>query len=194
MSKLRKRHVAHSVRTCFLFTLSLYLSSFVCETAARAADLCSGVLPETITQALAQNFADWTIQSPSNLSPSAAERWKSEKPAACPGLAQGHFEDGSTASYAVLIVHANNQGSAAKLLLFSGSSTDMKVLEDAATGGKDLFIHAAFASRFFDRKSGDRFGVRAPEAVLLFDAGPNEYETDIYFMTANGFRHEPVDH
>jgi hypothetical protein len=172
----------------------LYLLSFVCETATRAADLCSDVLPQTVTKALAQNFADWTIQSPSNLSPSAEERWKSEKPAACPGLARGHFEDGSKTSYAVLIVDASNQGSAAKLLLFSGSSTDMKVLEDTATGGKDLFIHAALASRFFDKKSSAKFGVRAPKAVLLFDAGSNEYETDIYFLTANGFRHEPVDH
>jgi hypothetical protein len=159
-------------------------------------DLCRGVPPNNIMQAIAQRYEGWTMQSPASLSASAKARWKSEKSVACPALARGHFENSKKTSYAVLIVRAaGNQTSEAKLLLFaSESSSNAEVLEDATTGGSDLFIRPTVVSRFFDKKSADRFGVLAPEAVLLFDASKSEYETDIYFRAVNGYRHEPVDY
>jgi hypothetical protein len=160
-------------------------------------NLCGTSLPEDIRHVLAARFPDWAIQTSTTLSPSAAQRWRSEKPTACPGVAKGYFESDSKSSVAVLIVRAG-QESSAKLLLFKGAngeySADFRVLEDAQTGANNLFIRAAPARRFFDKQAVERFGVRAPETVLLFDAGKDEYETDVYFWTGGEYRHEPVDY
>jgi hypothetical protein len=197
-------NTSHAVaRTVFAGAI-VFACAVVCEpvtshsSAVSAEKLCSSALPEETRRVLATKFPDWVIQSSATLSPSAEQRWMSEKPAACPGIAIGLFESDSTSSVAVLIVHAVNQDSSAKLLIFQretvGHSADFKVLEDTHTEANNFFIRAAPAHRFFDKKAVKRFGVRAPEAILLFDAGKDEYETDIYFWTGSDYRHQPVDY
>src|SRR5258708_25676912 len=50
-------------------------------------------LPEDIRGSLQRNFSAWKIQEPTDLSPHARERWASERPLACPGIAAGHFQN-----------------------------------------------------------------------------------------------------
>jgi len=192
--------IIRAVSACAIF----FAVVAVCEpvrsrsSAVSVEKVCDGALPEGIGKVLAARFPDWVIQSSTTLSPSAEQRWTSEKPAACPGIAKGLLESNSTSSVAVLIVRAVNHDSGAKLLIFQGAnggySADFKVLEDTQTGANNLFIRTVPTHRFFDKKAVERFGVRAPEAVLFFDAGKDEYETDIYFWNGSTCRHEPVDY
>jgi hypothetical protein len=166
--------------------------------AASWGNLCDKALPDDIQHVLAAKFMGWTLQSSANLSNPAKERWKSEKPRVCPGVAKGRFESGDKSSSAVLIVRAGSSNSPAKLLLFEGtegkSSGDFKVLQEMENGASNLFIHSVPVHQFFDKKSADRFQARTPDAIVLFDAGKDEYETDIYFWTGSEYRHEPVDY
>lgn len=55
--------------------------------------LCKpGSLPQDVQSRLKTKFGSWKIQEPADLSPRAHERWESEKPLACPGIAVGQFE------------------------------------------------------------------------------------------------------
>src|SRR5258708_7008170 len=49
-------------------------------------------LPENARKRLTEEFSSWKIQESRNLSKQARERWKSEKPLACPGIAIGQFQ------------------------------------------------------------------------------------------------------
>jgi hypothetical protein len=113
-------------------------------------------------------------------------------------VAKGRFDNTGTASFAVLIVHAGSENAGAKLVFVGGAagepSSDFKVVQTMESGASDLFIHAVPVQRFLDKKSADKFQVGAPEAILLVDAGKDEYEAGIYFWTGNDYRHEPVDY
>ena len=59
--------------------------------------LCKpGSLPTDIQNHLKGEFGSWKVQEPAELSPHAHERWESEKPLACPGIAVGKFENAAT--------------------------------------------------------------------------------------------------
>src|SRR2546425_12496613 len=49
-------------------------------------------LPSDIQNRLKEEYGSWKIQEPADLSQRARERWESEKPQECPGIAVGHFE------------------------------------------------------------------------------------------------------
>ena len=82
--------------------------------------LCKrGSLPPDLQSHLKTEFGSWMIQEPADLSPRAHERWESEKPLACPGIAVGQFEIAKMPSYAVLLVPQSHTVAGYKFLVFS---------------------------------------------------------------------------
>ena len=83
-----------------------------------------------------------------DLSPRARERWESEKPVQCPGIAAGQFEATGMKSYAVLLVPEHNPDAGYKFMVFSPkagalTSFEMKALEQWDGGGAaNFFIRA----------------------------------------------------
>src|SRR5271170_7445195 len=76
-------------------------------------------LPSDIQRQLGEKFGSWKIQETKDLSTTARERWKSEKPQECPGIAVGRFADGATLSYAVLLVPNERSDAGYKFLVFN---------------------------------------------------------------------------
>lgn len=155
-------------------------------------------LPSDIQRRLGEKFGSWTIQEPKDLSATARERWKSEKPQGCPGIAVGRFADGATLSYAVLLVPREHPDAGYKFLVFTSApgqpSYEMTIVEQSDhAGAANFFIHRVPISRFFNQSSRKKFGVTASDGILLADAGAEEYETDVYFWANGSYRHQPVD-
>lgn len=203
MSKLSCIHaplvrVAFSCLIVLCSMFSLDASSAKADTPAAAAVSCDNAAPEEIRRELATGFAGWLVQVPGNLSATSHDRWESEKPLACPGVAHGRFNDAHEFSYAVLIVSAGSTEGRAKLLVFSRSSRDRrylpKVVEEFQSDGHNLFLHTVPVRRFFDAKSRQKFGALAPDAILLVNAGKDQYETDVVFWAGASFKREPVDY
>ena len=88
--------------------------------AAEGPALCTlGSLPSDIQNRLKTEYGSWKVQEPANLSPRAYERWESEKPLHCPGVAVGQFENAKTPSYAVLLVRQGHANAGYKFIVFS---------------------------------------------------------------------------
>src|ERR1700730_15083934 len=79
----------------------------------------STLLPPKMQGHIQTNYSSWQVQNISNLSASAKERWQSEKPLDCPGIAVGRFESINQKSYAVLLVTANKPNAGYRLLVFT---------------------------------------------------------------------------
>ncbi len=163
------------------------------------ATLCStGSLPPGIQKRLAEEFKPWSIQQPERLSEPALERWKSERPLACPGIAAGHFEHSKMTSYALLLVSAAETNPGYKFIIFTPEhdrpAYRMTVLDESPEDAHDIFIRREDVGKFFDRQSITKFRVDANEIILFADAGVNNYETDVYFWGNGSFQHQPVDY
>ena len=96
--------------------------------------LCKlGSLPQDVQSRLKTEFGSWKVQEPRDLSPRAHERWESEKPLACPGIAVGQFEIAKMPSYAVLLVPQSHTVAGYKFLVFGPKagkqSYDMRVAD-----------------------------------------------------------------
>lgn len=156
-------------------------------------------LPQEIRNRLTMEFASWKVQEPETLSPHAHERWESEKPQQCPGIAIGQFEKDKKISYGVLLARKGRADANYKFLVFSPKggtpSFEMHVLDQLDDGGgSNLFIRRVGIGKFFSELSKKKFRVQAPEGILLVDSGENEYETDIYFWVSNAYQHQWVDY
>jgi hypothetical protein len=156
-------------------------------------------LPQEIRNRITMEFASWKVQEPETLSPRAHERWESEKPQHCPGIAIGQFENEKTVSYGVLLTHEGRADSNYKFLVFSPKggtpSFEIHVLEQSDDGGgSNLFIRGVGIGKFFSESSKKKFRVQAPEGILLVDSGENEYEADIYFWVSDAYQHQPLDY
>ncbi len=155
-------------------------------------------LPEDARTRLTEEFGSWRVQESTDLSKDAHERWKSEKPLACPGIAIGQFQSNKTRTYAALIVPVGQVDGGFKLLIFSQTadqrSYEVNVVAQADSGARNLFIHKVPISRFFDDSSRRKFQAHANDGILLIDSGENEYDAEVYFWTNGGYRHEPVDY
>lgn len=162
-------------------------------------DLC-GVesLPPEIQTRLKIEFTSWRIEDTDGLSTYTRERWKSEKPLRCPGLATGQFGDNDIPSYAILVVPKINPQSAYKFLIFTRLSGQQfytsEVLDSGNTGADNFFIHAISLSKFFDKRSRLKFHAPSRDGILLVDAAENEYEVDVYFRADHIFTHQPIDY
>jgi hypothetical protein len=158
-----------------------------------------GSLPPDVQSRLKSEFGSWKVQEPAALSPHAHERWESEKPLACPGIAVGKFEDAKTPSYAVLLVPQSHSGAGYKLLAFTPqtgqSPYEMRVVEQSSdSGAANFFIHRVPISKFFDEQSRKKFQAQTSDGILFADAADKEYETDIYFWANGSYQHQPVDY
>lgn len=156
-------------------------------------------LPAEIQRRLREDYEGWRIQTQEYLSPRARGRWESEKPLTCPGIAVGRFENAETLSYAVLLVRAKQTDAGYRFLVFSQKSGDERYeptlldkLDDS--GAANYFIHAVPMSKFFDEASRKKFQAHTRDGVLLVDSAENEYEVDVYFWSADHYRHEPIDY
>ncbi len=156
-------------------------------------------LPSGIRNRLKDEFSAWRVQEPADLSRRAYERWESEKPSACPGIAVGRFESARAPSYAVLLVRAGRADTGYRFLVFSPKTSppsyNMRLVEQSDDGGAaNFFIHGIRISKFFDQQSRRKFQVRAREGILLVDSAETEYEADVYFWVDGSYKHQPVDY
>lgn len=163
--------------------------------------LCElGFLPPEVQNRLKEEFASWKIQGPVDLSPRAHERWESEKPLECPGIAVGQFENARMRSYAVLLVPQAHADPGYKFLVFTAKGSQprsygMEVIEQSGdSGAANFFIHKVQISKFFNEQSRRKFHVQTSEGILLIDSAENEYEADVYFWADGGYQHQPVDY
>jgi hypothetical protein len=161
--------------------------------------LCKpGSLPPDIQSRLKEEYGSWKIQEPTDLSPRAHERWESEKPLACPGIAVGQFENAKTPSYAVLLAPQGHTDAGYKFLVFSPKtgqpSYEMRAADSGDSGAANFFIHKVRISKFFDEPSRRKFQAQMSEGILLADAAEKEYETDVYFWSNGSYQHQPVDY
>jgi hypothetical protein len=183
---------------CLTFLIPAPLFGQAANRESRGSLICKP-LPSEIQRRLDQEFRAWKIQEPRNLSTTSGERWKSEKPQGCPGIAVGRFDGGTALSYAVLLVPREHPDAGFKFLIFSpkpGSSSFEAIVVEQSDhiGAANFFIHQVRISKFFDEPSRQKFRVGASEGILLADAGTNEYETDVYFWTNGSYQHQPVDY
>jgi hypothetical protein len=155
-------------------------------------------LPSEIQTRLKTEFTSWKIEDPDGLSIYTKQRWKSEKPLACPGIPTGHFDDSDIPSYAILIVPKVNPQSAYKFLIFTQVSREQsyesQILDSGEAGADNFFIHAVRLSKFFDERSRLKFHAHSQEGILLVDAAENEYEVEVYFRADRTYRHQPIDY
>jgi hypothetical protein len=155
-------------------------------------------LPEDVRNQLKGKFTSWKVQEPADLNPHAHERWESEKPQKCPGIAVGQFERDKTISYGVLLISESQPETVYKFLVFSPRaglpSYEMHVLDQSDDGGaSNLFIRGVGIGKFFGESSKKKFLVQAREGILAVDSGENEYEADIYFWVGDKYERQPVD-
>ena len=164
------------------------------------AALCKpGPLPSEIQNRLKEAYSSWKIQEPRDLSPRAHERWKSEKPLECPGIAVGHFENAKTPSYAVMLVPVGHADAGYRFLVFSHktgpSAYETWVVEKSdESGAANFFIHRTPISKFFDEPSRKKFKAHTTDGILLVDSAEKEYEVEVYFWSGGSYQHQPIDH
>jgi hypothetical protein len=161
--------------------------------------LCKpGSLPTDIQNRLKAEFGSWKVQEPADLSPHVHERWESEKPLACPGIAVGKFENAKTPSYAVLLVPQDHKEAGYKFLVFSPKagqpSYEMRAADSGDSGAANFFIHRTPISKFFDAPSRKKFEAHTVDGILLVDSAENEYGVEVYFRSGGRYRHEPIDY
>jgi hypothetical protein len=154
-------------------------------------------LPPDVQSRLKGEFGSWKVQETTSLSPSAHERWESEKPLTCPGIAMGQFEDAAP-TYAILLLPQVHADGSYKFLVFSPkagqSSYEMRTADSGDKGAPNFFIHRAPISKFFDEPSRKKFQVHTVDGILLVDAAKNEYGVEVYFWSGGHYRHEPIDY
>src|SRR5437899_4630286 len=113
----------NALRVTFSWMFLLLLALVFDQGATRANQsptLCKvESLPSDIQNRLKEEYGSWKIQEPADLSQRARERWESEKPQECPGIAVGHFESAKTPSYAVLLVPMGHADGGYRFLVFS---------------------------------------------------------------------------
>jgi hypothetical protein len=156
-------------------------------------------LPSDIQNRLKGEYGSWRIQEPTDLSQRAHERWESEKPLECPGIAVVHFESAKTPSYAILLVPTGHADGGYRFVVFSPKAGDAdyeaRVIDKLdQNGAANYFIHRAPISKFFDAPSRKRFQAHTVDGILLVDSAENEYGVEVYFWSGGRYRHEPIDY
>ena len=167
-------HLLFLVASTLVFAQQRSVPPEAARATERAAVCKPESLPEDIQNQLRGKFTSWKVQEPVDLSPHAQERWESEKPQKCPGIAIGQFERDKTISYGVLLVPQSQPDARYQFLVFSLKgelpSYEMRVLDMSGDGGaSNLFIRAVEISKFFSQSSKKKFGAQAREGILLVD-------------------------
>jgi hypothetical protein len=155
-------------------------------------------LPAEVQRRLKEEFGSWRVQEPTDLSPRAHERWESEKPLACPGIAMGRFENAKTLSYAVLLIPKDHADTGYKFLVFSPNagqpSYELGAVDSGGGGAANFFIYRIQIGKFFDERSKKKFRVHTSEGILLVDSAEKEYGAEVYFWSVGSYQHQPVDY
>ncbi len=156
-------------------------------------------LPPVIQRHLMEEYSSWKVQEADNLNPRARERWKSEKPLECPGIAVGYFENAQTPSYALLLVPTRNADAGYRFVVFTQrpgqSDYEARILDQLdESGAANYFLRATPIGKFFDEASKKRFHAHTADVILLFDSAEKEYEVDVYYWSEGRYRHDPVDY
>jgi hypothetical protein len=156
-------------------------------------------LPPDMQNRLKEEYGSWKIQEPTDLSQRARERWESEKPQECPGIAVGHFESAKTPSYAILLVPRGHADGGYRFLVFSQKAGqpvyETRLVEKLdQNGAANYFIHRTSISKFFDEPSRKKFQAHTEDGILLVDSAENEYGVEVYFWPGGRYRHEPIDY
>lgn len=168
--------------------------------AKQEAPPCKVELPTDIQKRLKQDYGSWKIQEPTDLSQRAHERWESEKPFECPGIAVGHFESAKATSYAILLVPSGHLVDAGyRFLVFSQkegqSAYDVRIADKLdKNGAANYFIHSTAISKFFDGPSRKKFQAHTVDGILLVDSAESEYGVEVYFWSGGRYKHEPIDY
>lgn len=157
------------------------------------------LLPAEMQRHIQTNYSSWRLQDVSDLSANAKERWQSEKPVDCPGIAVGQFEKTDQKSDAVLLVPANKPDTGYRLLVFtpngSHSSEAVRVIDQSdKIGASNFFVHKIQIAKVFNSQGAKKLRINAKEGILLVDAGISEYEADVYSWTGDKYRHDPIDY
>ena len=154
-------------------------------------------LPERLQVRLKADYPSWTIQTLSNLSKTAKERWQGEKAFACPGIAVGMFKN-SRLSHAVLLVPIEKPDAAYRLIIFTqgeGAAPDSFETADQWDKGSsaNYFIRGVTIAKVFSADWVRKLRVDAKDGVMSIDAGESEYGVDVYFWANGKYQHEPID-
>lgn len=178
--------------------LRLIVASFLSMPSAHAISACDlTALPIELQQRLKTEFSSWKIQDASSLTKNARERWQSEKPLACPGIAIGNFENPTRTSYALLLVPLRNSDAAYRFVAFTPNKEahgDITIIESFdGPGAANGFICRVFLTQMFNADWRRKLKVVGPDGILFVDAGINEYEADVYFWSDGKYHHEPID-
>jgi hypothetical protein len=107
VSTLGRSFVRNSLRALAVgLTVAVFLGAVLINpvVAGDESPVCTmSVLPSEMQKYIHANYSSWQLQDVSSLSASAKERWQSEQPVGCPGIAVGQFEKMNEKSYAVLL-------------------------------------------------------------------------------------------
>ena len=141
----------------------------------------------------------WKILEAGDLGEIAREKWMSEKPLACPGIAIGNFDSGNMRSYAVLLVHQNHEDTGYKLLVFGHEtgqlSYAMKIVEQSPNSAAgSFFIHAAPIRKVLDEPSRKKSQTRARDGILFIDAAEKQNPTNLYFAASGSYQRQTINH
>jgi hypothetical protein len=157
------------------------------------------LLPPSIQEHLLGLTSEWKVQQLRDLGSRAQERWESEKPLACPGIAIGRFDGSKELSYTVLLVPIKQKAKGYKLIgfkpqpnvqVYQETDIDQSDQEDAS----GFFIRSIDIQKFFDPRSRKKFQMQAQKGILFIDAGDQEYEADIYFWAEGKYHRQPIDY
>jgi hypothetical protein len=144
--------------------------------------------PPVIRRHLREEYGSWKVQEAADLSPRARERWQSEKPFECPGIAVGYFESAQTPSYALLLVPMRHADAGYRFVVFSQrpgqSDYEVRILDKLdESGAANYFLRGMPIGKFLDEASKKRFHAHTADVILLFDSAKKEYEVDVYYWS-----------
>jgi hypothetical protein len=156
-------------------------------------------LPAEMQRHIQTNYSSWRLQDVSSLSATAKERWQSEKPVDCPGIAVGQFENMNQKSYAVLLVPADKPDTGYRLLVFTPNRRQapkrFKAVEQSdKIGASNFFVHQIQITKVFSAEWEKKLRANTRDGILFVDAGESEYETDVYFWTGDEYGRKPIDY
>jgi hypothetical protein len=169
----------------------------VAEGQARACTL--NLLPAEMQRQIKNDYSSWRLQDVTNLSANAKERWQSEKPLDCPGIAVGQFETMNQKSYAVLLVPDSKPDAGYRLLVYTPNENHspeaLRIIDQSdKSGASNFFVHEIQIAKVFSSEWVKKLRVTTSYGILFVGAGTSEYEADVYFWAGDKYRNEAIDY
>jgi hypothetical protein len=162
--------------------------------------LCDSIhLPSALRNRLESDFASWKTQAVTDLSTYAKQRWRSEKPLACPGIVAGRLQTAEHDTYVLLLVSRNGSDNAYRLVAFvpsdnAGSYVPQLIEQWDKGGSSHYFVHTIQLDKVFSPTWVRKLHVKVSQGVLFVDAAESEYGAEVYFWADGKYRHESIDY